>query len=257
MDWPYQVGSVLPVNDAVEPSCERRPWPDDLLVVIPVFNHARTVGDVAAEIMACGAQVLVVDDGSTDGSGDAARAAGADVICLAANHGKACALRRGMDEAHQRGFGRVLSCDADGQHPLAAVLALISAASTAPDTLFIGCRDMRGAPLISRFGRICSNCSSWLACGRWVGDSQSGLRIYPIPATNHLAVTADRYCFEIEVLIRAAWRGIPIDRIQVPVLYPRDRISHFHKLHDNLRAARLFARLLGLRLTRRHRPPSL
>ncbi len=244
------------MSESVDPCGDLDPWPDDLLVVIPVFNHADTVGMVAAGIMACGAPALVIDDGSTDGSGAAARKTGAEVIRLEPNQGKANALRRGMEEARQRGFRRILSCDADGQHPLGAVQTLVRAAAQANDTLFIGCRDMRGAPLISRFGRFCSNCSSWLVCGRWMGDSQSGLRIYPVPATNDLAVASDRYCFEIEVLVRAAWHGVAIDRVQVPVLYPRDRISHFHKLHDNMRAIRLMARLLILRLTRRHRSRS-
>jgi uncharacterized protein (DUF2062 family) len=146
-----------------------------------------------------------------------------------------------------------LTCDADGQHPIpeAARLAAVASDDT---TIYIGERQMAHAPASSRIGRWWSNIWCWVACGVWVGDSQSGLRVYPLPATGELAGNARRYSYEVEVLVRGVWAGLLVHPIPVAVEYPPDRISHFHKLRDNWRTACTFARLVTRRLwPQRHR----
>ncbi|MBA2482522.1 MAG: DUF2062 domain-containing protein, partial [Planctomycetes bacterium] len=135
----------------------------------------------------------------------------------------------------------------DGQHPPSAALALAHAAVEV-DSLYVGRRDLALAPRVSRFGRWWSNLWTWIACGWWVGDSQSGLRVYPLPNTTLLTVKAGRYAYEIEVLVRAAWAGIPVRFAPVAVIYPPDRVSHFDKFRDNARASRTFFRLVWRRL---------
>ncbi len=219
-----------------------------MIAVVPVFNHAATVGQVVAELVAAGAPVIVVDDGSTDGSGDAARAAGAlTVIVQSENQGKGVALRTAFDHANSLGYDQALSCDADGQHPLSEAVKLASAASD-KTTIYVGCRDMDHAPAISRFGRWWSNLWSWVACNVWVGDSQSGLRVYPLPYVTKLPHTANRYSYEVEVLVRGVWAGLLVEAIPVAVIYPPDRVSHFHKLRDNCRTAWTFTKLVTRRL---------
>ncbi len=249
----HAIGDGAGPAETGEPAAPTRPadgdftWPAGMLVLIPVYNHGRTVARIAREALELGAPVLVIDDGSTDGSGDAAAAVGAEVVRLEPNQGKARALSHGMALAEEQGYDRVLTCDADGQHPISEVERVARGASD-PRALYLGCRDMRGAPGISRFGRFCSNFWSWVMCGIWLGDTQSGLRVYPLPAVNRLRVRAGRYSFEIEVLIRAVWSRIAVHPIAVEVLYPEDRVSHFNKFTDNLRPFGLFARLLLTRL---------
>lgn len=219
-----------------------------MLALVPVFNHREQVGRVVAGLRALGAPVLVVDDGSSDGSGEAAAAAGAEVHRLPGNRGKGAALHAGMALAGDRGYRQVLTCDADGQHPPDAVTTLVAAAGDA-EAIHIGRRCMTGAPAASRFGRWWSNLWVWVCTGWWVGDSQSGLRVYPVPATSRLPVRAGRYAWEVEVLVRAAWAGLAVRHAAVPVIYPPDRVSHFHALKDNVRTAFAFTRLVTRRLT--------
>ncbi|GDY12434.1 hypothetical protein LBMAG53_13120 [Planctomycetota bacterium] len=222
-------------------------WPAGMVVVVPVYNHVATVGAVVASARAAGAEVLCIDDGSTDGSGAAAAAAGAQVRRLEPNQGKGAALVAGLRWAESLGFRQALTCDADGQHPPEAVATLAQAAATEPAAIHVGSRDMAGAPGSSRFGKWWTNLWIRIAAGIDAFDGQSGLRVYPIPLTNQLQVQAGRYAFEVEVLVRAAWAGIAVRGVAVPVRYPADRISHFHKLRDNARTAWTFTRLVTRR----------
>lgn len=227
-----------------------QPWPAGTAVLIPVFNHVGTVGQVVRGMREQGAGlILVIDDGSSDGSGEAARAAGADVVeRLALNQGKGAALRHGLDLLCQRGYRQVLTIDADMQHPPSEGARLAHAASAAPERLWLGVRAMADAPFISRFGRWWTSLWTWVCCGCWPVDNQTGLRVYPLPGMTNLEVHAGRYAYEVESLIRAVWGGIVVDRLAVAVRYPPDRISHFCKLKDNLRTAWAFTRLVIRRL---------
>ncbi len=222
-------------------------WPADLLVLVPVFNHDGTIAAVVESARVAGAEVLVIDDGSTDGSAVAARAAGAAVVSLPTNRGKGAALAHGLAAAHARGFLRVLACDADGQHPPAAVISLMRAAQSEPAALWLGVRCMTAAPFASRCGRWWCNLGTWLACGVWPRDNQTGLRVYPLPAMSTLPIHARRYAYEVESTIRAVWAGIPLRTCEVPVLYPVDRISHFRQWRDSARGVTTCLRLMLLR----------
>ncbi len=251
---PHQPAEKIDGHAIAVPVQKSGSWPSDqMIAVVPVFNHVATVGAVVSGLRALGAHVLVVDDGSSDGSGDAARAAGGEVITHSVNQGKGVALRKAFAHATEAGYRQALTCDADGQHPIpeAARLAAIANDDT---TIYIGERQMAHAPASSRIGRWWSNIWCWIACGVWVGDSQSGLRVYPLPATGELAGNARRYSYEVEVLVRGVWAGLLVHPIPVAVEYPPDRISHFHKLKDNWRTACTFARLVTRRLwPQRHR----
>ncbi len=208
-------------------------WPDGYVALVPVYNHHKTVAAVVNELIAIGAPVIVVDDGSTDQSGEAARSTTADVLTHEKNSGKAQALITGFQHAYDKGYHHVVTVDADGQHPIDEIPKLLDASLDCSAAIIVGSRDMSVAPKPNRFGRWLSTYGVRIACGRWSGDSQSGLRIYPIPSTLSLPVDAARYAYEIEVLIRATWANIPIHYVDVKVIYPEDRVSHFNKLKDN------------------------
>src|SRR5262245_34145187 len=129
------------VNAATERSCDQA----RACVVIPVFNHAHTVGAVVRGALEHASTVLVCDDGSTDGSGEAAKTAGAVVLRHSSNCGKGAALRTLFEEANGRGFRYAISLDADGQHFPADLLLFAKAVAEEPGALFIGARDLSRA----------------------------------------------------------------------------------------------------------------
>lgn len=210
-------------------------------VAIAVYNHARTVGAVVRGALDHASTVLVWDDGSTDGSGEAAARAGATVLAFERNRGKGAALRALFEEARRRGFRYVITLDADGQHLPEDLPRLATAIESAPGALIVGERDLAraGAPGASRFGRRFSNFWVWFETGQRVADSQCGFRAYPLPECAELPVRRARYDFEVEVLLRAAWAGIPLVSTPVEVVYPRDRVTHFRQLADNARISLL------------------
>ena len=210
-------------------------------MVIPAYNHARTVGGVVQGALEHASTVLVCDDGSTDGSGEAAEKAGGILLRHETNRGKGAALRTLLEEASRRGFRYAISLDADGQHLPADLPVFARQASEEPGALFIGARDLRGAraPPSSEFGRKFSNFWLWFESGWRVDDSQCGYRAYPLPETLQLAANRHRYDFEVEVLLRAAWAGLALRSVPVGVVYPADRVTHFRPFADNARISLL------------------
>lgn len=208
-------------------------------VVVPAFDAARTIGAVVAEmrealpIAAAGDGLIVVCDGSTDGTAAIARDLGCRVIVHEANRGKGVALRTGFLAAHDAGFSTALTVDADGQHPGAAARAVLDA-SDDESALVLGVRDLAaaGAPRANRFSNGVSNFFISRFAGRPLADTQCGLRRYPIPRALELDATAERYAFEAEVILRAAARGVPIVEVPIEVRYPDDRTTHFEIKRD-------------------------
>ncbi len=205
-------------------------------MVIPVYNHATTVGEVVTGSLVHSGTVLVCDDGSTDGSGDRAREAGAEVLVHTKNQGKGAALRTLLDEAKKRGFRYAISLDADGQHLPRDIPHLVDEVKQEPGALVVGARDLEkaGAPGSSQFGRAFSNFWVWFESGERVEDSQSGFRAYPLPETLLVAGKRARYDFEVEVLLRAAWAGLPLRSVPIQVVYPPNRVTHFRPFKDNV-----------------------
>ncbi len=208
-------------------------------VAIPVFNHARTVGEVVRGSRAWAHTVLVCDDGSTDDSGAQAQAAGAELLTHPVNRGKGAALRTLLAEASRRGFRYVICLDADGQHYPTDIPKLVDAVKQQPGSIVIGARDLIAAqaPPSSEFGRKFSNFWIWLEGGQSLEDTQSGFRAYPLPETLALMGSRNRYDFEVEVLLRAAWAGVPLASTKIDVLYPENRITHYRQFADNARTS--------------------
>lgn len=185
--------------------------------------------------------VIVVDDGSSDGTCDAARAAGALIVRHDRNRGKGAALRTGMHRAHALGAEAVVTVDADGQHP--APEALMLAAHPAPkDALVLGVRNLArdGAPPESQFSNKLSNFFLSSFTGVALADTQCGLRRYPVRQTLDLGVLDDGYAFEAEVILRAVRAGWKIVQVPVAVRYPTrgERVSHFHVVKDPAKIVR-------------------
>ena len=213
------------------------PVPPRPVVLIPTYNNIGSVADVARRAATHGLPVYVVDDGSTDGSGPAARAAGALVVTHPRNRGKGAALLTGMRAAAHAGYTHVICLDADGQHDPADVPAFAAAIEAEPIACFAGVRDLSTAPGISRFGRRFSNFWILVETSWAVADSQCGFRAYPIAPVLALGLDGGRYEMEVEVLTRLLWEGVPVRDLPCRVYYPpkAERVTSFRPFFDNAR----------------------
>ena len=224
-------------------------------VLIPVYNHAGGVVSVIERALALDLPVWVVDDGSTDGTAAGlARVGGITVLRHEKNRGKGAAILTGFEAMAEKADWAV-TLDADGQHDPADVPVLIRAIPAGGRPIVIGRREwMIGddVPWTSRFGRKFSNFWVRTAGGPVLSDTQSGLRIYPLPEAMRLGVRARRFQFEVEILVRARWQGIPVVEAPVQVSYTpgMKRISHFRPFIDFCRNSGTFSRLIFLRILR-------
>lgn len=251
------------------------------VVVMPTFNNATTLGRVIDSVEAVGLPVIVVNDGSTDGTRsllEARSVAGAASPISICHHdhnrGKAAALRTGFDAARARAFTHAVTIDTDGQHSASDIPALLEAAMLQPRALIIGTRDeaTAGYPSRSRWGRRVSNTLVWLESGVRVSDSQCGLRVYPLHFVSRADCQSGHFGYETEIITRAGWAGVPVVGVNVSCKYlaPGQRVSHFKPWRDSLRAVAMHARLMahavttgsmkawgempGIEPTRPHRP---
>jgi len=222
-------------------------------IVIPAYNHGRQVRGVVGKALQLGLPVIVVDDGSTDSTPQVlASLSGITVIRHKNNQGKGASLLTGFGAA-LRFADWAITMDADGQHDPEDILSLIQAVREGQRPLVIGKREGMGhenVPWTSRWGRRFSNFWVWTACGRWLADSQSGFRVYPLPEAMRLGARARRYQFEVEILVLSVWRGIPIIEAPVRARYGpvEERVSHFRPWLDFWRNTQTFARLVATRV---------
>ena len=210
------------------------------IVVIPCYQGARTVGDVVRGARGSGLPVVVVDDGSTDGSGAAAEAAGATVLRHPANRGKGAALASGFAYARKLGADAVLTMDADGQHAPDEIHKLVAAHEADPTALVVGVRSFAPEDMPRR-SRIGNRISTWWI-SRYAGvrytDTQSGFRVYP-RAMFDLPLKSTKFDTETELLLRAAKAKLPLVEVPIRTIYAADHASHFHGFRDTLRVIKL------------------
>ncbi|HJV56251.1 MAG TPA: glycosyltransferase family 2 protein, partial [Methylomirabilota bacterium] len=212
----------------------------DALIVIPAYNEAATIADIVERARLHG-PVLVVDDGSTDGTAAAAAAAGAEVVSLGARRGKGAALRRGFAEALRRGVSRVVTLDGDGQHEPDEIPRLLKVAIEEPDAVVIGGRlaGLADSPArvipVGRLAalRVAGFFIDWLS-GAPVADTQSGFRVYPVSLLAAVKPRRGGFVLETEMLLRAADRGIHLREVPITPIHFEDRRSRFRPARDGL-----------------------
>ena len=229
---------------------------DRFAFILPVYNHAATVALVVKDAQALGFPVFVIDDGSTDNTYEQIKEiTGIQIIRHQSNQGKGAAIMTGFAAAAVVADWAI-TIDADGQHYPQDALKLIAAIPADMRAVIVGAREgmagMEGAhiPWTSRFGRKFSNFWVWAAGGAILSDSQSGMRLYPLPEAMLLNTKARRFQFEVEILVMARRKGLPVIETPVRVVYNPDgkRISHFRPFVDFLRNSQTFARLIFTRI---------
>jgi uncharacterized protein (DUF2062 family) len=201
-------------------------------VIIPCFNHTATIAAVAQSAQKFCA-VIVVDDGSTQPLPELPDCI---LIRLEKNLGKGAALRAGFQRAIENGFTHAITMDADGQHFAEDLPKFLASAQTQPEALIVGVRNLReaGAP----GHRQCSNAVSsfWfrVETGVRLRDTQCGFRCYPLALVQKLKTRSERYAFELEFMVRAAWTKTQIVAVPIKCIYLPEQIgqSHFRPVVD-------------------------
>jgi glycosyltransferase involved in cell wall biosynthesis len=189
--------------------------------LIPAFNEGLYIADVVERARQQVEEVVVIDDGSSDGTADIARAAGATCLRLSKNRGKASALRAGIVYAQDHKFTRVITLDGDGQHFPEDIPVMLSVAEETGADLVIGARCFNRA-LMPRSRYFSNTVGSRLASalvGFEIRDSQSGFRLFRLDKMDPANLRSRCYELEMEILIKMARSGCTIAHAPIRTVY--------------------------------------
>jgi glycosyltransferase involved in cell wall biosynthesis len=219
--------------------------------VVPAFREEKRIGDVVRRIREYCPDVLVIDDGSGDGTAAAAEQAGAIVLRHAVNQGKGAALNTGFRHAREQKYEVVLTLDADGQHDPAEIPKFLEAYRRTGIPVLIGSRmaEVEGMPWVRRLtNRFMSGLLSRMM-GQYVADTQCGYRLYRCDILPFVSAGSQRFAAESEILLRLAQRGVRMDSVRIRTIYGDEK----SKIHPGADTVRFFSMLLRFRLEQRKR----
>jgi glycosyltransferase involved in cell wall biosynthesis len=204
--------------------------------LIPAFNEEPAIARVVEGIRPAVAHVLVVDDGSTDGTAGRARSAGAEVVRHEINRGKGHAIRTGLTRVFAGDFTHVVLLDGDMQHlPQEATKLLAAATETGADAVLGERCFVKSRMPVSRYhaNRIGSRVLSWFV-GAPVGDTQCGFRVFRVDALRGMRLKATGYEIETEMLVKVRRRGGRLVRVPVTAVYGSEH-SKLRPIRDTTR----------------------
>jgi glycosyltransferase involved in cell wall biosynthesis len=194
---------------------------EHICAIIPAFNAESSVGEVIDRTKEYLRRIIVVNDGSTDRTGEVARSRSIEVISIPSNRGKGYALRLGFSHALSNGCSSILTLDADGQHDPADIPIFLQAHEEDSQAILVGSR-MAQAGRFPR-QRYYSNRAAVFfiskALGQYLEDTQCGFRLYPAEAIRPIELTTSHFQTETEILLRAAHRGVRISSVPVKNIY--------------------------------------
>ena len=204
-------------------------------VIVPTYNNQKTLKKVLDSILDFTQNIIIVNDGSTDETSEILKQYSQFTqIHHPKNIGKGRALRNGFRKAIEMHFEYAITIDSDGQHFASDIPNFIAEIQKEPNSLLIGSRNMtqENVPKKSSFGNKFSNFWFQFETGIKLEDTQSGFRLYPLKLIPKQFYT-NKFEFEIEVIVRSAWKGIVVKNIPIQILYdPAERVSHFRPFKD-------------------------
>lgn len=215
-------------------------------VIIPTYNNEKTLESVISGVLKITSDIFVINDGSTDSTSGILKKFGfLNIISYTPNRGKGFALRKGFEAALSEGFNYAITIDSDGQHFPSDIMTCIHKIEENPDSLIIGDRNLVKENLSrgSSFANSFSNFWFRFLTGISLSDTQTGFRSYPLDHLKGMKFFTYKYEFELEILVRSAWKGINIVSVPVHVYYPvrEERVSHFRPFSDFARISMLYA----------------
>lgn len=214
-------------------------------VLIPAYNNEKSVVQVVESVLPFCEDVIVVNDGSTDQTETLLKAlpAAVHVVSYLPNRGKGFALRSGFDKAEELGLSAVVTMDSDGQHFATDLPLFAEACRTNEGALIVGSRSFLNPnmPQKNSFANKFSNFWFALQTAHRLPDTQTGYRLYPLRRMKGMRPLCNRYEGELELLVRSAWRAIPLKSISINVFYPapEERVTHFRPTIDFARISLL------------------
>jgi glycosyltransferase involved in cell wall biosynthesis len=213
-------------------------------VIIPTYNNGTTLERVISEVLKITADVFVVNDGSTDNTALILQKFGSlKKLSYSPNKGKGYAIRKGLEAALEEGYRYAITIDSDGQHFAGDIPVFIQKIQEEPDSLIVGARKLERSTISesSGFANRFSNFWYRFLTGIALPDTQSGFRLYPLESIKGMHFYTRKYEFEIEILVRAAWKNIKITSVPIRVYYPpkKERVSHFRPFKDFARISLL------------------
>lgn len=207
-------------------------------VIIPTYNNHKTLEKILEGVLRYTKNIIVINDGATDSTPEILTGfPHIEKVHLPVNKGKGNALKLGFEKALELGHDFAITIDSDGQHFPEDIPVFINALQNEStlNVLYIGARNMEQAdvPGSSSFGNTFSNFWFWFETGIRLSDTQSGYRLYPLKEIEKLKLYTPRFEFEIEVIVKAAWKGTLVKNIPIQVSYDNEeRVSHFRKIPD-------------------------
>lgn len=224
-----------------------------LALVIPNYNHRGAIEKTLERLEGFELPCYLINDGSDDETRFllielAEKYDWVTLIHHPFNRGKGAAVMTGLRTAYADGFTHALQVDADGQHDLNDIPAMLARAESAPEALISGLPQYDDSvPKGRLYGRYITHFWVWIETLSFdIQDSMCGFRVYPLAATEKLFLTqalGERMDFDIEVLVRLYWQGVPVVHLPTRVIYPEDGVSHFQGLKDNVRISLMHSRL--------------
>jgi len=220
----------------------------DIVVVVPTYNNPLTIEKVAKDVLDNGYSLIIIDDGSDIKVADIVTFSHTNlsIIRHEVNQGKGEAIITGAREAQKQGVDYFISLDGDGQH-LASQIEKILLSCEGKDQIIIGARnfEINNVPNGSKFGRWFSNFWACWDTEQTITDSLSGFRLYPISILD-LIIRTKRFDWEMEVLVKHAWKGRIIKEVTTECYYPtpEERVSHFKKFWDTAAIVMVHVKLL-------------
>ncbi|TKF29381.1 glycosyltransferase family 2 protein [Vibrio kanaloae] len=220
--------------------------------LIPCFNHGATMPAVVSSLHHFELPIIIVDDGSESATkqllAPLTDSPSVTLVTLEQNQGKGGAVKAGIKRAQELGFSHAIQIDADGQHDLEALPALIQASRAKPMRLISGQPVYdESVPKARLYGRYATHVWVWIeTLSLSIKDSMCGFRAYPVNQTQAVLSKYDvgsRMDFDIEILVRLYWEGCDIDFVETRVIYPENGISHFDALWDNVKISWMHTRL--------------
>jgi len=219
-------------------------------VIIPTYNNGKTLAKIIEDVLSLTDDIIVVNDGSTDGTAEVLKdIPGICTLTMPVNRGKGRALQQGFAYAAGKGYQYAITIDSDGQHFAADISRFIEVIETEPGSLIVGARNMDSpeVPASSRFGHKFSIFWFRIETGQKIADVQTGFRLYPLDKIKDVGrLYTGKYEFEVEILVRLAWKGVKILSVPIEVYYApiESRVSHFRKGPDFFRTSILNATLV-------------
>ncbi|MDR6965344.1 glycosyltransferase family 2 protein [Shewanella putrefaciens] len=238
---------LTPPSDLVESV------PIKLALVIPNYNHSAAIAQTLAELARFNLPCYLIDDGSNDETRYLLQSLAqtypwVTLLLHPYNRGKGAAVITGLRRAYRDGFSHALQVDADGQHNLADIPAIVARAQAKPDALISGKPEYdESVPKGRLYGRYITHFWVWVETLSFdIQDSMCGFRVYPLAATERLLrqqSLTERMDFDIEILVKLYWQGVEILFQPTKVIYPEGGVSHFQAVADNVRITKLHTKL--------------